>query len=98
MLDYKVGRYVHINNLNKQRKITFCSPKFIKRKFFLNGDMDKLKARLVAYGANKEDTLSSASISFQVVFMLFNIVSYHRRMLQTVDIRGAFLNAEFTCK
>jgi len=28
--------------------------------------------------------------------MLFNIASYYRCQLQTVDIRGAFLNAEFT--
>ena len=35
-------------------------------------------------------------MSLQVVFLLFNIASYHRCILSTVDIRGAFLNAAFT--
>ena len=40
--------------------------------------------------------VSSATVSLQVVFWLFNIASYHKCMLHTVGIRGAFLNAEFT--
>jgi hypothetical protein len=39
---------------------------------------------------------SSATISLQVVYLLFNIATYYRCTLSTVDIRGAFLNAEFT--
>ena len=62
--------------------------------------MDKLKARLVADGSQQGrhlyDFVSSATVSLQVVFLLFNIASYYKCMLHTVDIRGAFLNAEFT--
>ena len=62
--------------------------------------MDKLKARLVAdasqQGRHLYDFISSATVSQQVVFLLFNVASYHCYMLSTVDIRGAFLNAEFT--
>ena len=70
---------------------------FIKQKFFLNGDMDKLKARQVADGSQQgRHFVSSATISLQVVYLLLNIASYYRCILSTVDIRGAFLNAEFT--
>jgi len=73
---------------------------FIKQKFYPNGDMDKLKARLVADGRQQGrhlyDFVSSATISLQVVYLLFNIATYYRCTLSTVDIRGAFLNAEFT--
>jgi hypothetical protein len=31
-----------------------------------------------------------------VVYLLFNIATYYRCTLSTVDIWGAFLNAEFT--
>jgi hypothetical protein len=62
--------------------------------------MDKLKARLVADGSQQGrhlyDFASSSTISLQVVYLLFNIASYYRCILSTVDIRGAFLNAEFT--
>ena len=62
--------------------------------------MDKLKARLVADGSQQGrhlyDLVSSATVSLQVVYLLFNIASYYKCMLHIVDIRGAFLNAEFT--
>jgi len=73
---------------------------FITQKFFPDGTMDKLKARLVAdtsqQGRHLYDLVSSATVSLQVVYLLFNIASYYKCMLHTVDIRGAFLNAEFT--
>jgi hypothetical protein len=101
MLDYKVGHYVHQSDLTyDQKKNILRSFMFIKQKFFPNGDMDKLKARLVADGSQQGrhlyDFVSSATVSLQVVFLLFNIASHYKCMLQTVDIRGAFLNAEFT--
>ena len=101
MLDYKVGHYVHQHMLTyDQRKNILRSFMFIKQKLFPDGSMDKLKARLVADGSQQGrhlyDFVSSATVSLQVVFLLFNIASYYKCMLQTVDIRGAFLNAEFT--
>jgi hypothetical protein len=69
MLDYKVGHYVHITNL------TYDQHKNILRSFMFlpNGDMNKLKARLVAdgsqHGRHLYEFVSSATISLQVVFM-----------------------------
>ena len=72
---------------------------FIKQKFLPDGDMNKLKDRLVADGSQQRrhlyEFVSSATISLQVVFMSFNIASYYRCRLQTFDIRGALPNAEF---
>lgn len=101
MLDYKVGHYVHQHTLTyDQRKNILRSFMFIKQKFFPDGSMDKLKARLVADGSQQGrhlyEFVSSATVSLQVVYLLFNIASHYKCMLQTVDIRGAFLNAEFT--
>jgi hypothetical protein len=73
---------------------------FIKQKFLPDGNMDTLKARLAADGSQQGrhlyDFVSSATVSLQVLYLLFNIASYYKCMLQTVDIRGAFLNAQFT--
>ena len=70
---------------------------FIKQKFFPN---DKIKGSTSGDGSQQGrhlyDFESSATISLQVVYLLFNIASYYRCILSTVDIRGAFLNAEFT--
>ena len=70
------------------------------RKVSPNGQLDKLKARLVADGGPQcwhlYDFVSSATVSLQVVYLLFNIASYYKCLLQIVDIRGAFLNAHFT--
>ena len=101
MLDYKVGHYVHYKSLtHDQKKNILRSFMFIKQKFFPDGTMDKLKARLVADGSQQGrhlyEFVSSATVSLQVVYLLFNIASFHKCMLHTVDIRGAFLNAEFT--
>ena len=101
MLDYKVGHYIKYEDISPSNKKNILrSFMFIKQKFFPNGNMNKLKARLVADGSQQGrhlyDFISSATVSLQVVFLLFNIASYHRCSLSTVDIRGAFLNAEFT--
>ena len=101
MLDYKVGHYVHQHMLTyDQRKNILHSFMFIKQTFFPDGSMDKLKARLVAGGSQQGrhlyEFVSSATVSLQVVYLLFNVASYYKCMLQTVDIRGAFLNTEFT--
>jgi len=102
MLDCKVGHYVHYNDITyEQKQNVLRSFVFIKQKVFPNRQIDKLKARLAADGSQQGqghlyDFVSSATVSLQVVNLLFNIASYYKCMLQTVDIREAFLNAQFT--
>ena len=66
---------------------------FMKQNFFPDGSKDHLKARLKA---DTSMTSYPPPVSLQVVLLLLNIASYYKCMLHTVDIRGAFLNAEFT--
>ena len=99
MLGYKVGHYIKYEDISQSNKKNILrSLMFIKKKFFPYGDMDKLKARLVANGSQQIRHLYDfiSSVSLQVIFLLFNVLSYHRCMLSTVDIRGAFFNAELT--
>ena len=57
MLDYKVGHYVYQKDLTYQQNHNILrSFMFIKQKFFLDGTIDKLKARLVADGSQKRST------------------------------------------
>ena len=77
MLDYKVRHYYYVHQYMltyDQRKNLLRSFMFIKQKFFPDGSMDKLKARLVADGSQQGRHLykfvSSATVSLQVVFVI----------------------------
>ena len=59
MLDYKVGHSVHQINLTYQQNHNILrSFMFIKQKFFPDGTMEKLKARLVADSSQQGRHLS----------------------------------------
>ena len=101
MLDYKVGHYIKYEDIPPTYKKNILRAfMYIKQKFFPDEDMDKLKARRVAdssqQGRHLYDFMSSATIHLQVVYLHFDISSYYRCVLSTIDIHGAFLNAEFT--
>ena len=62
MLDYKVGHYVHQKDLTYQQNHNILrSVMFIKQKFFPDGTMEKLKARLVADGSQQGRHLYDSS-------------------------------------
>ena len=63
---------------------------FIKQKYFPDGTMGKLKARLVARNV---DFTWSRILNHSIPTSSILVIIY---MLHTADIRGAFLNAEFT--
>jgi len=88
MLDYKVGHYVHYNDITSANKQNVLhSFVLIKQKIFPNGQLE-LKALLIADESQQcrhlYDFISSATVSLQVVYRLFNIASYYKCMLQTV--------------
>ena len=83
-----------------QRKGTIRSMIFLKEKFKADGEFDKLKARLVAGGHqqirdfyNPDDT-SSPTVRTASVFIIAAIAAFQRRHVVTVDIAGAYLNAD----
>jgi len=102
MLDYKVGHYVHYNDITYEQKQTVLrSLVFIKLIVFPNGQLDKFKARLVADGSQQCHHLYNSVSSAEFLDLSFNIASYNKYiytiyMLHTVDIRGSFIDAQFT--
>ena len=80
MLDYKIGHYIKYEDiLQSNKKNILRSFMFIKKKFFPNDNMNKLKDRLVSDGSQQGrhlyDFISSSTVSLQVVFLLYNIAS-----------------------
>ena len=83
---------------SQQRKDAIRSSMFLNEKFLPSGEFDKLKARLVA-GGNMQDKslyedISSPTVTTQAVFMVAGIAAKEGRHVATVDIGGAYLNAD----
>lgn len=85
---------------NQERKSIIRSSLFCKEKFDPNGTFIKMKARLVAGGDCQDPTLyeisetSSPTCSLGAVMMIIGIAAKERRHVYTVDIGGAYLNAD----
>ena len=71
---------------------------FLKEKYATNGDFIKLKARLVAGGhmqiKDLYDDLSSPTTALQSIYMIAAIAARENRKIVTLDITGAYLNAD----
>lgn len=97
----KVGTPVHKSTLTPtQRKRIIRSSCFLKTKFDAQGNFDKLKARLLANGAQQDPTLypdrSSPTALLQSIFMVLTIAAAENRTVAAIDIGGAYLNAPMT--
>jgi hypothetical protein len=75
---------------------------FLKEKFFASGEFEKLKARLVA-GGNMQDRLAilyeyinSPTASIPFLMIVACIAAKERRSIRTIDIGGAYLNADIS--
>ena len=70
---------------------------FLKAKFDAQGVFEKIKARLVANGAQQDkklyDNTSSPTAKLQSVMMVLVLAAQQRRRVTCVDIGGAYLNA-----
>jgi hypothetical protein len=75
---------------------------FLKEKYKSDGSFDKLKSRLVAGGhmQNKEEILyedrNSPTASMPFLMMIASIAAKERRHVKTIDITGAYLNADIS--
>ena len=83
----------------KQRKAIIRSMMFLRKKYLLNGDFDKIKARLVALGNFQdrsifsEQELNSPTVNLLSLFSMASQAHYEGRSVKTVDIGGAYLKA-----
>ena len=92
---------VHRSELSvQQSKRIIRSFMFLKAKFDALGRFDKIKARLVANGAQQDRTLydnvSSPTAKMTSVMMVLTIAAAEDRVITAVDIGGAYLNADMT--
>ena len=104
MLDYKVGHYVHQKDVTYQQNHNI--PRFfmfLKQKFFPDGTMVPMASWWSVSSpmtASKVDIFMTLSLQppypYKSYIYYFNIALYYLWMLHTVDMRGSFLNAEFS--
>jgi hypothetical protein len=100
MVDKRVFRGVAPSFKHKKKVIK--SFLFLKEKHLSNGQFDKLKSRLVAGGhmQDKEaalfEDISSPTASLPFIFMVGCIAARDGRHVKTVDITGAYLNADIS--
>jgi histone deacetylase 1/2 len=75
---------------------------FLKQKFKPNGEHDKLKSRLVGGGNMQDRTLlyddevSSPTVAATFIFLIASIAAQESRTVITIDIGGAYLNADIS--
>ena len=85
---------------NNQLRKVIRSSMFFKEKYDAAGNFEKLKARLVAGGDQQDRTvysdtdISSPTVATSAVFIMAAIAAQERRHVVTVDIAGAYLNAD----
>ena len=81
-----------------QREKIIRTHMFLKDKHKADGSFDKLKARLVARGDMQEELpderTSSPTVGLTAALVTSGIAAKERRHVATVDVTGAFLNAE----
>jgi hypothetical protein len=78
MLSYKVGHYVHWNDIpTNMRADILLAFMFIKHKTKPDGSYDKTKARIVGDGSNQKnhmyDLVYAATVGLSSIFILLNI-------------------------
>ena len=98
MHDKSVWHGVHLRNLTKaQKRAIIRSSMFLKDKYFASGAFEKFKARLVAGGDQQDRTmyedLAAPTAATANVFAMAALAAREKRVVKTVDIGGAYLNA-----
>jgi hypothetical protein len=74
---------------------------FLVEKFFANGKFEKIKARLVANGAQQNKELypnkSSPTASIHAIFTCLTLVAYiGKYTVAKIDVKGAYIQTEIT--
>ena len=100
LLDRRSWHGVRMSNIPKEeRKRIIPCKLFVKEKYSASGDFEKVKSRLVAGGHRQDarlykDKTCSPTVATPSVFMLATIAQAESRAIATVDIPGAYLNAQ----
>jgi hypothetical protein len=99
MLDKRVFTPLHPHELEGKKK-PIRSHMFLKEKFNVDGDFDKLRARLVGGGHMQPrrgviaEDISSPTAAMPFLFAVASIAAKERRHVVTADVPVAYLNAD----
>jgi hypothetical protein len=99
MLDLKVWKEVDPETLSREEfRTVIYSLLFLKAKYAPDGEFEKLKARLVANGAQQDksvyENVSSPTARLASVFFTAGMAARERRIVVTTDIVGAYLKVD----
>jgi len=99
IVDKEVIAPIHFHQLTQEMKDkAIRSHTFFKEKFKSDGDLDKLKARLVAGGnltdPEQFDTVASPTARTETSFLLHGIAAQFGLEITAMDIPGAYLNTK----
>jgi hypothetical protein len=99
--DKKVFEPINVKTLSKGQLIKIIrSSLFLKEKFYPHGEFEKLKSRLVGGGHMQDrslysdDDTSSPTVSVTSILTVAAIAAGEKRHVATIDVPGAYLNAE----
>jgi hypothetical protein len=100
MLSYKVGHYIHWNEIPAEMRTDILTAfMFIKHKTHPDGWYNRTKARVLGDGSNQKkylyDVVYAATVDLLSVFILLNIATMYKCTISVFDIKGAFPNASF---
>ena len=101
MITKKVFHPIFVSDIPKSSPHSIIySSMFLKEKFDLDGALKKLKARLVG-GGNMQDrdlyersSISSPTVAVAAVLIIIAIAAALNHVVYTIDIAGAYLNAD----
>ena len=101
MITKGVWRGVHVSQLtSRQRADILYTSLFFKEKWTASGLWDKMKARIVVGGDHQDKSLygdlSSPTAATSSVLAVAAIAAHEKRKVITMDVGGAFLNADMS--
>jgi len=101
LLTMKVWHPIHLSTLTiDERKAVIRSSMFLKDKYSSSGDFQLFKARLVAGGDMQNkllyDELYSPTAATSSFFVLATLAAREQRLVEVVDVVGAYLNASLS--
>ena len=98
MVDKRVWHVVDARRLSQFQRRQIIRSSILKDKYLASSAFERFKARLVAGGDQQDrelyENLSSPTAATTSVFMVATIAAAENRVVETIDIGGAFLNAD----
>eukprot|EP00597_Dinobryon_sp_UTEXLB2267_P014480 CAMPEP_0170111028 /NCGR_PEP_ID=MMETSP0020_2-20130122/8228_1 /TAXON_ID=98059 /ORGANISM="Dinobryon sp., Strain UTEXLB2267" /LENGTH=695 /DNA_ID=CAMNT_0010336473 /DNA_START=18 /DNA_END=2106 /DNA_ORIENTATION=+ len=96
MVDKGVWHGVHMRDLTKQERKAIIRSMFLKDKYFASGEFEKFKADWSQQDKELYENLAAPTVATSHVFTVAGIAAKEKRLVVTVDVLGAYLNADMS--